>query len=239
MQRKSRPSGQRASTQPTTERKKSDGKTAKDAADDLVIPVESLTCPILSKILQAFHFAKKAVHARQDGDLAPGSRIIHGKRTACLNTNVDKRIACLHLSVFQAGPPAGRCVCRAQLLSSLPGHCAGNIGACVNLAWQEEGMVLIVAFRSPKDAQAHDLLTTLYDRRRSPLFLANAAPEAEVRPPGPHLIQCACPASPSFREPTTPWQPGHSHCPCMACLSCPRSGVLVLPRCFLGMRCPQ
>lgn len=42
-------------------------------------------------------------------------------------------------------------------------------------------MVLIVAFRSPDKAHAHEMLTTLYDRRRSPLFLANAAPEAEVQ----------------------------------------------------------
>ena len=82
MQRKSRSSG--PSTQPSSERKKSDSKQPNNDGADLVIPVESLTCPILAKIGQAFHFAKKAVYARQDGDLAPGSRIIKGKYSSAV-----------------------------------------------------------------------------------------------------------------------------------------------------------
>lgn len=41
--------------------------------------VENPTCPILKKIASAFVYAKKAVFAEKDGDLAPGSRVIRGK----------------------------------------------------------------------------------------------------------------------------------------------------------------
>ena len=43
--------------------------------------VENPTCPILKKIAQSFVYAKKAVFAVRDGDLAPGSRVIKGGYT--------------------------------------------------------------------------------------------------------------------------------------------------------------
>ena len=41
--------------------------------------IENPTCPILKKIAHAFVYAKKAIFSKEDGDLAPGSRIIRGK----------------------------------------------------------------------------------------------------------------------------------------------------------------
>ena len=43
--------------------------------------VENPTCPILKKIAHSFVYAKKAVFAVKDGDLAPGSRVLRGRHT--------------------------------------------------------------------------------------------------------------------------------------------------------------
>lgn len=51
------------------------GSLKKDEEPEIV---ENPTCPILKKIAQAFVYAKKAVYAENDGDLAPGSRVIKG-----------------------------------------------------------------------------------------------------------------------------------------------------------------
>jgi hypothetical protein len=48
------------------------------AEEDETIALGSLSCPILAKIWHAFHYAKKAVFAEKDGDVAPGSRILRG-----------------------------------------------------------------------------------------------------------------------------------------------------------------
>ncbi len=52
------------------------GSLKKEEEPDVV---ENPTCPILKKIAQSFVYAKKAVFALGDGDLAPGSRVLKGR----------------------------------------------------------------------------------------------------------------------------------------------------------------
>lgn len=54
--------------------------------------VENPTCPILKKIAASFVYAKKAVFAVKDGDLAPGSRVIRGKCAVQGSTKSDDKI---------------------------------------------------------------------------------------------------------------------------------------------------
>ncbi len=66
-----------------TQRRESNGQqrrksVSKVEEEPTFIAEESLTCPILSKIVQAFTYAKASCYSEKDGDLMPGSKVITG-----------------------------------------------------------------------------------------------------------------------------------------------------------------
>jgi len=51
---------------------------SKEEEEPVFIAEESLTCPILTKIVRAFAYAKASCYSEEDGDLMPGSKVIKG-----------------------------------------------------------------------------------------------------------------------------------------------------------------
>lgn len=51
---------------------------SKEEEEPVFIAEESLTCPMLTKIVRAFAHAKASCYSEGDGDLMPGSKVIKG-----------------------------------------------------------------------------------------------------------------------------------------------------------------
>ncbi len=60
------------------ERAGAERHNSKEEEEPTFIAQESLTCPILSKIVHAFTYAKASCYSEEDGDLMPGSKVIKG-----------------------------------------------------------------------------------------------------------------------------------------------------------------
>ncbi|BDA46012.1 probable lipase at C-terminar half [Coccomyxa sp. Obi] len=67
------------------ERAGSERIKSKEEEEPTFIAQESLTCPILSKIVHAFTYAKASCYCEKDGDLMPGSKVIKGLHDAAIH----------------------------------------------------------------------------------------------------------------------------------------------------------
>ncbi len=76
------------------ERAASDRTKPKEEDEPTFIAQESLTCPILSKIVHAFTYAKASCYCEKDDDLMPGSKVIKG---AMLPSTVWCSMSCYRL----------------------------------------------------------------------------------------------------------------------------------------------